>query len=393
MGFGWGGAGSDGAKTTGARSATAAGAGMARRRNRSGSQGDVDRVVDLVAEVGLDGGEPADDVFERAVHGLERILRLALHLLEAGDVAQQRVDLGRRFTAGGADRVGKALMFEVDEQLGEAAFDRLEMVEAVIGGVEFLHECGDPAFEMTERGLVAAADLNILDPVDQSADHALKFGRHAMGALAVLVARFERVGERPDPPLQHREHLGTAGRTGGLVDLGGERAHLLGEVRQRVVRRHMRDDATHGDDGAFKLLEGRRILAVAGDQLDFMRERLHRFAEAGEAFGRRQRAERVAYLREPLLEVRQRRGVGAGLPGLVDAVRKLAHLAFERLDRLARHGFLQHDADLGEIVAERVDRLVETAGAVEHLDLAVDLAELLLKSGKFLREGARQCVG
>ena len=390
MGFGWGGAGSDGAKTTGARSATAVGAGM------GGGAAGAEAKAMLTAwsilsrkSVSMVASRPTTSSSAPCTDS-EQILRLALHLLETGDIAQQRVDLGRRFTTGGADRVGQALMFEVDEQLGEAAFDRLEMVEAVIGGVEFLHECGDPVFEMTERGLVAAADLNILDPVDQTGDHGFKFVRHI---LAVPVARFERVGERPDPPLQHREHLGAAGRTGGLVDLGGERAHLLGEVRQRVVRGHMRDDATHGDDGAFKLLKGRRILAVAGDQLDFVRERLHRFAEAGEAFGRRQRAERVAHFREPLLEVRQRRGVGAGLPGLVDAVRKLAHLAFERLDRLARHGFLQHDADLGEIVAERVDRLVETAGAVEHLDLAVDLAELLLESGKFLREGARQRVG
>ncbi len=48
------------------------------------------------------------------------------------------------------------------------------------------------------------------------------------------------------------------------------------------------------------------------------------------------------------------------MTGVVDAIGELAHLAFERLDRLARHRLLQHDADLGEVVAQRVDRLADT---------------------------------
>ena len=84
---------------------------------------------------------------------------------------------------------------------------------------------------------------------------------------------------------------------------------------------------------------------------------------------------------KPALDAGKRRPVGAGVARVVDAVGELAHLCFERLDRLARHGLLQHQADLGEIVAQRVDRLVDAAGLPQRLDPGVDLAKLLLETG------------
>ena len=44
----------------------------------------------------------------------------------------------------------------MDEQLGQPALDRLEMVEPGVGGVELLDQLGDPILEMAERRLVAA---------------------------------------------------------------------------------------------------------------------------------------------------------------------------------------------------------------------------------------------
>ncbi len=78
------------------------------------------------------------------------------------------------------------------------------------------------------------------------------------------------------------------------------------------------------------------------------------------------------------------------MPGLIDAVAELAHLGFERLDRRARHGLADRQADLGEPVAQYVDCLIETAGLPQRVDPTVDQAKLQLEAGQFLGFGARQ---
>ena len=100
----------------------------------------------------------------------------------------------------------------------------------------------------------------------------------------------------------------------------------------------------------------------------FCASRLHRLVEPDEAFGRRQAAQRVAHLGESALEPGQRRGVNAGATLAVDALGERTHLGFERLDRPARHRLLDHEADLGEVVAQRLDRAVDPAGP-QRLDL------------------------
>ena len=143
----------------------------------------------------------------------------------------------------------------------------------------------------------------------------------------------------------------------------------------------MGGDAPHRDDRAFELPERGRILRVARDKVDFLRKLLHCSIDADEVLGRRQCPQRIAHLGEPPLDAGHRGPIGAGVAGVVDAIGELAHLAFEGLDRLARHGFLQHDADLGEIVAQHVDGFVEPAGLPERLDLRIDLTQLLLEAG------------
>ena len=296
-------------------------------------------------------------------------------------------------TSGGrpaaAPEVRYALVLEMDQQLGKPALDRLEMVETGVGGVELLDQHGDPVLEVAERHVIAAGELDPLDLVDQSRHHGFHLARHVM---AVAVARFERIRERGDPALEVREHVAAAAG-GDLVDLVAKRAHLVGEFRQRVVGRRMRDDAAHRDDRPFELLERRRILAVAGDQVDLVRELPHRFVDDDEILGRRHGAQGVAHFGEPAFDAGDGGTIGAGVAGVVDAVRELADFAFERLDRLARHRLLQHGADLGKVVAQRVDRLVEPAGPAERLDLCVDLAKLALETGKLLGPRPRQRVG
>ena len=178
-----------------------------------------------------------------------------------------------------------------------------------------------------------------------------------------------------------------------LVYLGGERPHLCCEVRQSVVRGNLRDDAAHRDDRALKLLQRSRILTVTRDFVDLLRNDFEFVVEAGEILRRRQSAQRIAHLDQSALDARERRAVAGSLPGLLDAIGELAHLAFESFHRFAGHCVLQHDADLSEIVAQHLNCLVDSAGPVQHLDLLVDLPKLLFEAGKLLRVSARQRGG
>jgi hypothetical protein len=151
----------------------------------------------------------------------------------------------------------------------------------------------------------------------------------------------------------------------------------------------MGDDAAHGDDCAFELLERRRILGVACDQVDFFGQHFHGFAETGKIFCRRQHAQSVANFGEAALDARERYAGRASVPSLIDAFGQPAHFRFERFDRPPRHGFLQHYADLGQVVAQQVDRLVDRGGTIE--EVFIDLTKLLLQPGQFLglRSGQR----
>ena len=99
-----------------------------------------------------------------------------------------------------------------------------------------------------------------------------------------------------------------------------------------------------------------------------MRQAAHRFLESGQAFRRREAAQRVAHLGKPLLQPCERRAVAAGLPAAVDALGERAHLRLERLDRAARHRLGQRPADLGEIVAQRGERVL--VGLLQRGDLS-----------------------
>ncbi len=154
----------------------------------------------------------------------------------------------------------------------------------------------------------------------------------------------------------------------------------------------MGDDAAHGDDRAFELLERGRILGIAGDQVDLLGEHFHGAVETGQVLRRGQHAQRVANLGQAALDACERYAGRAGVPRLIDALRQVAHFSFERFDRPPRHGFLQHHADLGEVVAQEVDRLVDRVGLVERADLRIDLAQLLLQAGKLLGLRARQRI-
>ena len=314
-------------------------------------------------------------MLDRPLHGFQRAAGL-LHVLP------QRADLG-----GGRGRtfdIGLAL--QEDQEIAERLLDRLEMIEAGIGGVELLDQMADPVLELADRSLVGAAEAHLLEPVRQAFDDGVEIGRHAGAGLA---AALEHLGHGRDALLQGREERG---RARDLVDLAGQPLDLLGQLGERAVGRHLAGDAAQPDDGAFQLLHRGRVLGVERDQVDLARQLAHRLVGADQILRRRQGVQCIADLGEPALDIGDG-GVGTlRLPALLQPLGQAANLDLQRLDRLPRHRLLEHQADLGQVVAQRLHRGVDPAWP-QGLDPGRDLAQLLLEIGQALRRGARQHVG
>ena len=126
----------------------------------------------------------------------------------------------------------------------------------------------------------------------------------------------------------------------------------------------MGDDAAQPDDGAFELLAARPDPACSPPTRSILCVRFaHRSRRSPtRLLGRRERAQRVAHLGQPVFDAGERRLVDAGMALAVDALGERADLGFERLDARARHRLFHHQADFGEIVAQRLDRAVDAAG-------------------------------
>ena len=262
------------------------------------------------------------------------------------------------------------------QQVGQPAFDRAELIEAGVGGVELLGQPGDAVFQRAERELVALAQLRAVEPLAQLADRAFELRRHRAAA-------FHHGG---DARFQPGERFGRAfGR--GPLELCRQPAHLGGQLRQSAVGRDVRHHAAQRGDRLLELLERARIAARRlrgfGNHVDLLRQRAHRVLEADEAFGGREAAQRVADLGKLLFEHREGGTLRARLPAVADALGQRPDLGFQRFDRAARHRLGQRVADFGEVFAQRADRAF--VGLMQRRDLRVEFVKLLLNAREIVR--------
>ena len=290
----------------------------------------------------------------------------------------------------------------MDQQLRHAALDRFEMAEPAFRGVELLHQLGDPVLEAADRQLLAARELvdacalQMLELVVERFDELIKLRRSAAWALrglrdlsrlrdfsrlgglgglrrlghlhglrALRPHRLDGVGDRSDPLIERADEIGAKGRGKGrgrtALHPVGEPAHVLRQRRQRVARGDVVHHAAQGRNRGFERLQAGRILLAGGNPVDLGGETLHGGVEPDQAFGRREAAQRVAHVAQSLLEAGERRRIGPCLQPRVELAHQRAYLAFERLDGAARHRFREGAADLGQILAQTVDRFVGAA--------------------------------
>ena len=247
----------------------------------------------------------------------------------------------------------------MDQHVGHAALDRIEIAEPGVAGVEPLDQLDDAVFEAAQRELIALAQLHAVEPLAERMHRRFEIGRHGAAAFH----------QRRNPRLQPGQRFVAAGVRGGVLEPGGEAVHLGGELRQRAVGGDVRADVAHRRDRFLELMEHRGFRAAcrrSRELVDLVRQAAHRVLEADQIFRRRQVAQRVADLGEPLLQAGQRGGIAAGLPAAADALGQRADLAFQRLDGVARHRVLQRAADLGEVAAQRRQRVSRRAGAARR---------------------------
>ena len=135
--------------------------------------------------------------------------------LRAHQIALQPIHLGRY-----CSRTGTALVFNMYQEVGEAAFHRFKLADARAGGVELLHQGGDTVLEIPEGNVIGARILQSLDLVGQSLDQRFELRRHA---AAVLHPRFESIGNVRDTPIENFQGIAVVHCTGaggsGLIDL------------------------------------------------------------------------------------------------------------------------------------------------------------------------------
>ena len=333
------------------------------------------------------------------MHDFERILGVArrLRLIEAhlGQFALDGVDEVAVHRKASASRTafgqrGEAglLPFQMPQDVLQALFDAAEIAAAMTaGGFEALEQQRDPLFKMRQRRRRVMTDRELVEPIGQCAHRAFELLGISGGGR--MLAGFESRGQRRNALFERSERISMTVKAPELVDFRRQHVEIVAETRQRVVRRDVGNDAAQRADGAFKLLHRAAVATAAYDGVDLGAEIADRIVEAGKLLGGLQRAQRIVDLVERALDVGKGLAVAAVLAAVLDAARKGADFILDRFDRMTRHRLGDGVANLGQLVAERGNRLLDCVGTPQRLDLAGDLEQLPFEAGKIRRRRQR----
>ena len=135
-------------------------------------------------------------MLHRALDRFERIERAALALLDLGDFALDGVDrqrlFGGRHACGQGLAVRAAKLFDMHQEIGDAALDRFEMAEPRVGGIEALHQRRDAVFQMRQSGVIGVGQLHPFEFFDQPREQFFKLvgdrGSASVEAVSALVS-------------------------------------------------------------------------------------------------------------------------------------------------------------------------------------------------------------
>ena len=146
----------------------------------------------------------------------------------------------------------RVLVLEVTQDVLQAVLDPSEIAGTVIaGGLQAFEQVRHALFEMGESGLAVIADRHAVEAVGQRPQRAFEIFR--MVICRRPFAAFQRRGQRRDALLQDCIGIVVGARLRQLVDLGRQRADVVGKPDQGVVGGYVGDDGAKRRDGAFEL--------------------------------------------------------------------------------------------------------------------------------------------
>ncbi len=322
------------------------------------------------------------------MNGFQRFVRA---LLAVGKVALERDDLGigPRHCLGhvGRDPARNALrgrrrflarLAHMQRELLDAAFDRAEIAELLVGRLDLVGDADDLPLQMFECRLVARKPVGVVQLVGQRPDQRFQIARQRPD---LLHAGVERLGEIIDA-LRERVEAGRAGALRDVVDARAQRLHVAGKRRDAFGRRDTRRELAQLVDRRFEIAQRFGIGRTDREAVHLVRQFRHARVETRQAFGRRHRVQALVDFGEVALDGFQRRRVGATPVAVVDPLGERLHVALQAFQRAARQGFVDGTRDLGKVRAQCGDRILDIGRVPQGFDLLGDVVKLALQTGE-----------
>ena len=349
----------------------------------------------LGARAGFDHGEALDQAFERVMHGFERFVRALVALgvidVQRFEIALERRNIGialrrglreiggnrARHALGGDDRV-LTHFAHLQGQLLDAALDRREVAEFLIGRLDPFGDPGDLAFQMLECGLIVRKRIGTIELVGQRLNQRFQMLRQRphLGDAAV-----ERVGQFVDA-VRERVEAGRAGRLRDMVDARAQRLHVARQRSNALGGCNAGGEFAQLVDRGFQIAQRFRVGRAAGNAVHLVRQLGYPRAEIAEAFGRRHRVKRRVHLGKVALDALERGWVGAVAMAVVDPLGERVHVVLQGFERTARQRLVDGMRDVGKVRAQRRDGVLDGGRAPQRFDLRRDVMQLPFEAGE-----------
>ena len=287
-------------------------------------------------------------------------------------------------------------------QLLDAALDRAELAEPLVGRLDLVGEPHDALLRSARRRPDRCGDRSrrwlSLSVSDLTSDSML-FGSGPICSTRVSsawVSSLTRCASesRPLAPVIARE----------VIDARAERLHVAGDRRDAFGRCDAGRELAQFVDRGLEIAQRLRIGRSCRAKLSILCESsATRASKPGEALGRRHLVERAVHLRRGGARCRaaptgRRRRHSPARSASASACTS----ACRRFERAARQRIVDGARDVGEVGAQRRDRILDAARPAQRLDLLGDVDQLPfeareIRAGRALAAAARQarrgCVG
>ena len=295
--------------------------------------------------------------------------------------------LGARYEGGGGLANGRtrgafgdidracAGLFELCEQVVQAALDRVEPGKAGFGRFQLVDNAMHQIFEPGRRAMGKVRE-RALQLVEASSD--LGDGR-CSGVVARGLDTFAKLIDAPLEPGKGAQHLRVSG--GAALELMGEHLDLVDQHLEHVGGKRARQQRADLTELALDTRDRRAVEALDVQHIELARELLQVGFDRAKAFGGTDFGERGTNFvkrRGDLRIILARLGAGSQ----VDVFGQYLDRALQRLDRTARREFRERAAEVHDLVAQFLDRRRLDARAAQMLHLVGHSLELTLQAAE-----------